>query len=406
MLPLTSLVTGVTPEGKPPVVPKVSLVEENGVSATLKIEGSDPDNDLAGFEVSRLGNMPTHTQQPNKKRTEVLTAREGNVRGLIKPGQSFTEEQLKPETEYTYEVVAFDRFNQRSEKTTLNVKSGKDTSPPTIPEDPRIYRVIDTEARLLWNISKDNEGVAGYQVRRLTGEKEDWVKDALNPTGKVANFTDSAVTKGATYTYEIRAIDITGNLSEPTPLKVTIPTGPPQDQIIEMEDFTAYVGAQVRKPGWFISSIAYWAGIEFAPVSLGRERAFNRATLNYSSGEKQAGSVVDLYLDGKFVEADKRWTNVEGGKYIGTFPLKSTGTYDKFQKITIPLLAFEAGDHTLLLRFRNGKNDKAFNAVANMDKIVFSYYEDDSAFQKATTEHQAMMAEFDVPEGPQQATKK
>jgi len=239
-LPLISLVSGVKPEGTAPAAPKAETVGEDAVSITLKLSSEDAEGDLAGFEISRDGEMPSFLQPPPRKKHNAvqLTLHEGNVRGIVKPGTGFKEANLQPETEYTYRVVAFDRFNQRSAETVIKVKTGSDKEAPTAPEALVAYRNIDILTHLKWQGAKDNLGVTGYRLRRLEEEKESWVKD-LPPS---INYIDRDVVKGTSYAYELSAMDKAGNFSETVKLAVTTPVDPPTDQIIEMENYQKFAG--------------------------------------------------------------------------------------------------------------------------------------------------------------------
>jgi fibronectin type 3 domain-containing protein len=96
-----------------------------------------------------------------------------------------------------------------------------DSVPPSIPADLAVSGVNATSVSLTWTASTDDQGVAGYEIRRngaLVGD-----------VGPVTSYQDLAVTLGATYSYSVRAFDNGGNISQASaPVSVTvIDTVPP-----------------------------------------------------------------------------------------------------------------------------------------------------------------------------------
>jgi chitodextrinase len=96
-----------------------------------------------------------------------------------------------------------------------------DSIPPSIPTDLTVTSITATSVGLTWTASTDNQGVAGYEIRRngaLVGD-----------VGPVTEYQDVSVTLGATYTYTVRAFDDGGNISQASaPVSVTvIDTVPP-----------------------------------------------------------------------------------------------------------------------------------------------------------------------------------
>ncbi|NJK91538.1 MAG: hypothetical protein HC904_06775 [Blastochloris sp.] len=404
MLPFVSLVMAEPAPGAPPAKPTLSKKEATAESVTLIFDKSASPNVL-GFEISRLGEMPSFKQPPSKRLAEPLTLKEGNVRGLVKPGHAFTESKLTPETEYQFSVVAFDSANRRSEPLQVTIKTVQDTEPPTKLADFWSYQIFDTEAQLRFKPTTDNVALSHYLILRKEGDnnsREDRIE--AKDVGTVKTWVDDKVVKGAKYLYQVVAVDAAGNKSQPAELAIEIPTQPPSERILEMENFDRAVSPPKKAPGHIFGVLA-WSGLQFDDVPMGTQKPFNRATLRYSANDVQGGTMLDLYIGGELVETERRWTDVNAGTYLGSFHLASTGTFDKFKEISIPLQNVPTGAQTLTLRVRRGKNNNAFNAVANMDKLVFSSYEDPAAHAKALAEHLEKLKELDVPEGEKQQPK-
>ncbi len=84
-------------------------------------------------------------------------------------GEQFTDTGLTEDTEYTYEVRAFDIAGNQSEasnevfaRTSVSV----DDEAPTIPLNLKVENVTTDTVSLSWGASTDNIGVAGYRVYR------------------------------------------------------------------------------------------------------------------------------------------------------------------------------------------------------------------------------------------------
>ena len=84
-------------------------------------------------------------------------------------GEQFTDTRLTEDTEYTYEVRAFDAAGNQSEasnevfaRTSVSV----DDEAPTIPLNLKVENVTTDTVSLSWDASTDNIGVAGYRVYR------------------------------------------------------------------------------------------------------------------------------------------------------------------------------------------------------------------------------------------------
>ena len=123
-------------------------------------------------------------------------------------GEQFTDTGLTEDTEYTYEVRAFDIAGNQSEasnevfaRTSVSV----DDEAPTIPLNLKVENVTTDTVSLSWGASTDNIGVAGYRVYR----NKQLVQEVQGE-----QFTDTGLMEDAEYTYEVRAFDAAGNQSE------------------------------------------------------------------------------------------------------------------------------------------------------------------------------------------------
>ncbi|MDB1684940.1 fibronectin type III domain-containing protein [Enterococcus durans] len=123
-------------------------------------------------------------------------------------GEQYTDTGLTEDTEYTYEVRAFDIAGNQSEasnevfaRTSVSV----DDEAPTIPLNLKVENVTTDTVSLSWGASTDNIGVAGYRVYR---DKQ------LVQEVQGEQYTDTGLTEDTEYTYEVRAFDAAGNQSE------------------------------------------------------------------------------------------------------------------------------------------------------------------------------------------------
>lgn len=118
-------------------------------------------------------------------------------------------------TSYTYEVDAFDAFNNRSVKSDpLVVSTLNDIEPPTVPQNVHSTSIKSSTVSLAWDASSDAmTSVAGYTVYRNGAS-------IGSVTG--TTFTDTGRTQNTSYTYEVDAYDIVNNRSAKSdPLIVT-----------------------------------------------------------------------------------------------------------------------------------------------------------------------------------------
>ncbi|MDQ3941097.1 MAG: right-handed parallel beta-helix repeat-containing protein, partial [Actinomycetota bacterium] len=83
---------------------------------------------------------------------------------------------------------------------------GPDTTPPTAPGNLTATAPGPKRVDLSWSASRDNRGVAGYEILRDGA--------ALANVGAATTYSDAMVAPSTTYRYEVRARDAAGNLSE------------------------------------------------------------------------------------------------------------------------------------------------------------------------------------------------
>lgn len=128
-----------------------------------------------------------------------------------KPGgssKSYYDYSISANTTYTYEVAAFDAAgNVSSKSNAATVTTGQqDTEIPTAPSglSAAVITSPSKKVSLSWTGSTDNVGVKGYKIYR---------DGSLIGTSSSTSYTDSSVSAGATYSYEVAAYDECYNIS-------------------------------------------------------------------------------------------------------------------------------------------------------------------------------------------------
>lgn len=137
-------------------------------------------------------------------------------------GTTATVRSLAAGTTYTLEVRAHDGAGNQSPATGVTAATRADTAPPTVPANLRVVTgASGTPTGLTWDASTDDRGVGGYwlfangDIAFGGGQGVDY----LNLTD-----IDCTLFHGETYTFTVRAVDLSGRLSDAgTPLTTTVP---------------------------------------------------------------------------------------------------------------------------------------------------------------------------------------
>ena len=109
------------------------------------------------------------------------------------------------------------RFVVRSRNHDPSLTSGysneaiADGTPPTTASGLAATAVSTTQMNLSWTASTDDVGVSGYQVWRCQGASCSNFAQIATASG--SSYSNTGLTSGTTYRYEVRATDGAGNLS-------------------------------------------------------------------------------------------------------------------------------------------------------------------------------------------------
>ncbi len=124
-------------------------------------------------------------------------------------GTEYTDNNLQPNTQYSYSVEAFDlRYEANSIPSiikTVTTKPKADTVKPTAPSNLTGSALSTTKVSLKWTASSDNVGVTGYFVVRNGA--------TIATLGNVTSYEDTTATAGASYVYTVYAKDADLNYS-------------------------------------------------------------------------------------------------------------------------------------------------------------------------------------------------
>ncbi|MDB1678973.1 MULTISPECIES: fibronectin type III domain-containing protein [Enterococcus] len=199
--------TSVSVDLESPSIPQ-NLLVENVTSDTVSLSwGASTDNiGVAGYRVYRDKQLVQEVQ-----------------------GEQFTDTGLTEDTEYTYEVRAFDAAGNQSEASNrINVRTKEivDHKPPTTPMNVRATVVTENKVTLLWEASSDESGIRSYQVYRnsiLVGSLP----------GDTLSYTDTNLSEKTKYYYTITACDHVGNVSVATKALLITTKGTTLPPIVE-----------------------------------------------------------------------------------------------------------------------------------------------------------------------------
>jgi chitodextrinase len=122
---------------------------------------------------------------------------------------------LRPGVSYCHTIRARDAAGNVSSESAGACATTPDRTPPEVPTEFAASAASDTVVKLRWRASTDNVAVTGYEVAR---------DGSLLTKLPSLELADAGLRAGTRYCYELRAVDASGNRSEPAgPSCVTTP---------------------------------------------------------------------------------------------------------------------------------------------------------------------------------------
>ena len=180
----SSTTTPASTDGENPTDPtNLSATVISATEVDLSWTGSTDNQGVTGYEIFRGGVLLTS----------------------IGPVTSYADTSVVNGTTYAYKVRAFDAAGNRSGFSNTQTVTTPDTQNPTPPTNLVATVVTSTRVDLTWTAGSDNVGVTNYEIFRGGS--------LLTTVGNVTSYSDTTVLAGATYSYQVRAMDAATNRS-------------------------------------------------------------------------------------------------------------------------------------------------------------------------------------------------
>ena len=124
-------------------------------------------------------------------------------------GATYSDTGLTSGTSYSYQVQAMDTAGNLS--VFSNVASATTPGPPTAPGNLTATAASTSQINLSWTVSTSTVGLRNYIVQRCQGAGCTNFAQIASPTG--TTYSDTGLTSGTSYSYQVQAVDTAGNLS-------------------------------------------------------------------------------------------------------------------------------------------------------------------------------------------------
>ena len=166
-----------------PTITQVRVVAVDNTEVTFEWDKSEDNYAFGGYTIYRNG----------EQLIDVTATR-------------YTDTKLEANKAYTYQIIAYDKAGNTAEASNLlEVYTSLDIQPPSKPDHLGLKSKTTQAIIFNWEPSVDNISVAYYQIYR-DGE--------LVGRSDTALYIDNAIKADTNYTYQIEAIDSSGNKSE------------------------------------------------------------------------------------------------------------------------------------------------------------------------------------------------
>lgn len=149
-------------------------------------------------------------------------------------GRFFTDTGLSPETQYAYEVTAFNSNGDSSPSPPATATTPAPPAAPGMPAELIAEALSDTTVRIHW------QAVTGADLYRIYRDNQDI------GTSKDPRFTDSGLSQQTTHSYDVRAENEGGASARTAAVSVTTPATPAGFVLGDPEDPAGYL---VDNPG-------------------------------------------------------------------------------------------------------------------------------------------------------------
>lgn len=205
----------------------VSSATGSSATSTVTLNWNNPtDADFEGILV--LQGTSNLSGTPAERTNYALSDTIGNGTVVyLGTGTTLTQTGLSANTNYFFKIYSYDIFKNYATGESLHLKTNiaSDTTSPTAPQIITPVFATQTKVDLTWLSSNDPTSSTGETVSGMKGYKiyRDSVEIKIT-TGTGTAFTDTGVTAGNTYTYQIFAHDNANNSSAgSTSVDVTTP---------------------------------------------------------------------------------------------------------------------------------------------------------------------------------------
>jgi chitodextrinase len=188
-----------TPDTQPPSAPtNLTPTSPNAGEVDLTWTASTDNTGVTGYQVERC-------QGTGCSNFIQIAVTGGSV-------TSWADLGLTPGTTYLYRVRAFDASgNESAYSATATATTAQDTTPPSAPGTLTATTASTTQINLSWGPATDDVGVTQYRVDRCQGVGCSNFSHRFQSETPVLTYSDTGLTPGTSYSYQVRALDAAGN---------------------------------------------------------------------------------------------------------------------------------------------------------------------------------------------------